>query len=76
MDNRLKDIQNGKGGNYLLPFLWMHGEDEALVMDELDKIAQCGIKSVCLESRTHEDFAGEGMVVKRGKKKFMKVTAE
>lgn len=60
MDNRLKDIQNGKGGNYLLPFLWMHGEDEALVMDELDKIAQCGIKSVCLESRTHEDFAGEG----------------
>ena len=54
MDNRLKDIQNGKGGNYLLPFLWMHGEDEALVMDELDKIAQCGIKSVCLESRTHE----------------------
>ena len=25
---------------------------------------------------TREDFAGEGMVVKRGKKKFMKVTAE
>ncbi len=27
-------------------------------------------------SYTKEDFAGEGMVVKRGKKKFMKVTAE
>ena len=27
-------------------------------------------------SYTREDFAGEGMVVKRGKKKFMKVTAE
>lgn len=79
MDNRLKDIQNGKGGNYLLPFLWMHGEDEALVMDELDKIAQCGIKSVCLESRTHEDFAGEGWwqicgaVLREAKKRGMTV---
>lgn len=27
-------------------------------------------------SYTKADFAGEGMVVKRGKKKFMKVTAE
>lgn len=79
MDNRLKDIQIGEGGNYLLPFLWMHGEEEALVVDELDRIAQCGIKSVCLESRIHEDFAGEGwwriceVVLREAKKRGMTV---
>ena len=45
--------------NHLLPFLWLHGEDEATLRDMLQKISACGIGAVCLESRPHPDFAGE-----------------
>lgn len=56
MDSRLFDNLLGKQQNYILPFLWLHGEDTALVKNELHRIYDCGIRSVCLESRTHEDF--------------------
>jgi len=61
------------------PFFGCTAKTKTLVMDELDKIAQCGIKSVCLESRTHEDFAGEGWwqicgaVLREAKKRGMTV---
>lgn len=45
--------------NHILPFLWLHGEDEATLRDMLQKIAQSNIGAVCLESRPHPDFAGE-----------------
>lgn len=45
--------------NHLLPFLWLHGEDEATLRDMLQKIAACDIGAVCLESRPHPDFAGD-----------------
>ena len=45
--------------NHLLPFLWLHGEDEATLRDMLQKIAACSVGAVCLESRPHPDFAGD-----------------
>lgn len=45
--------------NHLLPFLWLHGEDEETLRDMLQKIAACDIGAVCLESRPHPDFVGE-----------------
>ncbi len=45
--------------NHILPFLWLHGEDEATLRDMLQKIAQSNIGAVCLESRPHPDFAGD-----------------
>lgn len=56
MDSRLFDNLNEKQHNYILPFLWLHGEDTSLIENELKHIHDCGIRSVCLESRTHEDF--------------------
>ncbi len=44
--------------NYILPFLWMKGESREVIQEELEKIAECGIGAVCLESRPHPDFMG------------------
>lgn len=40
----------------LAPFFWLHGEEQEALKQEIEAIYNCGIRSVCLESRTHEDF--------------------
>ena len=52
----IKEIMNNNGGNYLAPFLWLHNEDDALIVRELTRIHDSGIGAVCIESRTHEEF--------------------
>ncbi len=59
MDNRLQAVLHGAYGNYLAPFLWLHNEDDELILRELRRIHACGIRAVCLESRTHEEFCRE-----------------
>ncbi len=59
MDNRLQAVLRGAYENYLAPFLWLHNEDDALILEELRRIHACGIRAVCLESRTHEEFCRE-----------------
>ena len=44
---------------HLLPFLWLHGEDEETLRRGVRDIAASGCGSVCAESRTHPDFLGE-----------------
>lgn len=56
----LTDIINGKVENYIAPFLWLHAEDDSLIVKELHRIHDCGIGAVCIESRTHEDFCRDG----------------
>ncbi len=60
MNQRLEDILSNRGDNYILPFFWQHGEDEAVLREEMEKIAACGIGAVCVEARPHPDFAGPG----------------
>ncbi len=48
------------GGNYIAPFLWLHNEDDSLIVRELERIHECGIGAVCLESRTHDEFCRDG----------------
>ncbi len=55
----LENIMRGAGGNYVAPFLWLHNEDDALIVNELQRIHDCGIGAVCIESRTHEEFCRE-----------------
>ena len=55
----LEKIMTGEGGNYVAPFLWLHNEDDALIVRELERIHNCGIGAVCIESRTHEQFCRE-----------------
>ncbi len=46
--------------NHVLPFLWMKGEDHETIAEYLAAIAGADIREVCLESRPHPDFCGEG----------------
>lgn len=52
----LKEIMDGNTGNYIAPFLWLHNEDDGLIVRELERVRECGIGAVCIESRTHEEF--------------------
>ena len=55
----LKKIMTGEGGNFVAPFLWLHNEDDTLIVRELERMRECGIGAVCIESRTHEQFCRE-----------------
>lgn len=57
---RIEELQQGREGSYLFPFMWMKGESEAQILEEMDRIGECGIRQICLESRIHPDFLGEG----------------
>lgn len=46
--------------DYIFPFLWMRDQSEETLRTEIAKIQECGIHSVCVESRPHPDFGGEG----------------
>jgi len=59
MDKRLLENLKGKQQNYIAPFLWLHNEDDKYIVAEIERIYECGIRSVCLESRTHEEFCKE-----------------
>ena len=37
---RLEDLMKDKGGNYILPFFWMHGEDKEIIKEEIDKVCE------------------------------------
>lgn len=56
---RLTDALNNKTDNYIFPFLWLHGEDKQILLDNIHKIYDSGVKAFCLESRPHPDFLGD-----------------
>lgn len=58
--NRLQDVLTGKQGNYILPFFWQHGEEEAVLREYMQVIHNANIGAVCVESRPHPDFGGDG----------------
>ena len=63
----------------VFPFLWMRGEDERLLRREIEKIASCGIRAICVEARPHDDFCGPGwwhdmdIVLEEAKKRDMRI---
>ncbi len=75
----LKNILAGKNDNHILPFLWMRDQEEEVLRTEIEKIYECGIRAVCLESRPHPDFGGPGwwhdfdIVLDEAKKRDMKI---
>lgn len=54
--NKILNILNNEYDNHIMPFLWMHGEDEEVIRTYINKIYQSGIQSICIESRPHEAF--------------------
>lgn len=57
---RLKMLLKGEYTSHILPFFWMKGEDNETIGRELDRVEECGIREICLESRPHPDFCGPG----------------
>ncbi|MBQ8697081.1 MAG: hypothetical protein IJ519_05110 [Clostridia bacterium] len=79
MYQRLNDILNGKGENYLLPFYWQHGDHRETIPREVERIYESGARAFCVESRPHRDFVGEGwwadmdIILREAKARGMKV---
>lgn len=79
MNQKIEKLLNGKGSNYILPFFWQHGEDEAILRDYMKAIHSAGIGAVCVESRPHPDFCGPkwwedmDVILEEAKKYAMKV---
>ena len=73
------DCLNGKEENYILPFLWLHGEDEKTLRSYMAAISDANIRAVCLESRPHPDFLGPAwwhdldIILEEAKSRNMKV---
>lgn len=57
---KMTECLSGGSGNYILPFFWQHGEDDETLIREIDAIEKSGVRALCVESRTHEDFCGDG----------------
>lgn len=55
----MAEFKNGTPQNHMIPFLWMHGEDEPRLREVIDAIDKSGIGALCVESRPHPDFVGE-----------------
>ncbi len=79
MESRLTEVLQGKGGNYLIPFFWQNGGGDELIREEMDAIEASGIREVCVESRVHPDFLGDGwwhtmdVILEEAKKRSMRV---
>ena len=58
MSVKIEKLLAGKGDNYILPFFWLHGEDEATLRKYMQVIDESHIKAVCVESRPHPDYCG------------------
>lgn len=79
MKQVIGNLLQDKGGNYILPFFWQHGETEEVLREYMGAIHGCGIGAVCVESRPHADYAGPGwwhdmdIILDEAKKRGMKV---
>lgn len=59
MKEKLRTALANQNGKHVFPFFWQHGEDNGTLLRELRSIYECGIRSVCVESRPHEGFGEE-----------------
>lgn len=79
MDKKLIEVLQNQYDNYILPFFWQHGEDDEVLIEELEKIYQSGIRAVCVESRPHEGFCSDewwedlDLIISEAEKRGMKV---
>jgi hypothetical protein len=79
MNKKLKDVLENRGGNYILPFFWQHGEDEVTLRKYMDVIYNANIGAVCVESRPHPDYCGPrwwhdmDIILDEARKRDMKV---
>ncbi len=79
MNKIIEKLLNDQGDNYILPFFWQHGEDEATLRKYMEVIHDANIGAVCVESRPHPDFCGPkwwqdmDIILDEARKRSMKV---
>ncbi|MCD8069502.1 MAG: hypothetical protein LUE87_11610 [Lachnospiraceae bacterium] len=79
MSNAVIDSLQGQEENYIMPFLWLHGEEESVLREYMKAIRDANIRAVCVESRPHPDFLGPkwwkdmDVIIEEAKKRGMKV---
>ncbi|MBQ8186847.1 MAG: glycosyl transferase family 2 [Clostridia bacterium] len=79
MYQRLQDVLTGREDNYMLPFYWQHGDHTGTIPEEVQRIYDSGCRALCVESRPHRDFCGEGwwrdmdIILEESEKRGMKV---
>lgn len=79
MDKRIQENLAGRHGSYILPFLWLHGEPQERIKEEILAIKNSGIREFCAESRPYKDFGKDtwwedfGFILKTAKELDMKV---
>ncbi len=79
MEKTLKEVLNGQEKDYIIPFFWQNGAEDAVILQEMEKIYEAGIRQVCVESRVHPDFLGPGwwedmdVILEEAGKRGMKV---
>ena len=79
MEKKLQEVLSNTHSNYILPFFWQKGGADDPIVDELERIYQSGVTSVCVESRVHNDFGGEtwwrdmDIILEEAKKRGMTV---
>ena len=49
-----------QNSHYLYPFFWQHGQSDEKIEEYMDQMQAQGIYNVCIESRPHPDFLGQG----------------
>ncbi|MBR5294140.1 MAG: hypothetical protein IKU31_05130 [Oscillospiraceae bacterium] len=60
MNKTIAGLLSGKAQNHMLPFFWQHGEDEGTLRHYMAVIQGANCHALCVESRPHPDFCGEG----------------
>lgn len=79
MNKKIRNLIQGRGKYYILPFFWQHGETEEVLREYMEVIEKSNIKAVCVESRPHPDFLGEkwwkdmDVILDEARKRQMKV---
>lgn len=78
-NTRMDEVLAGKESNYLLPFYWQHGNHTERIPAQIQRIYDSGARALCVESRPHNDFCGEGwwrdmdIIIRECKARDMKV---
>lgn len=75
----IDQLRKGQIHNHLLPFLWVHGEDEVTYRKMVGVICDANIGAFCVEARPHDGFCGDqwwhdmDIILDEAQKRGMKV---
>lgn len=79
MKQKVQKLLHGELDANIFPFLWLHGESEEVLREYMGVIYDANLRAVCLESRPHPDFLGDGwwhdldILLDEARKRVMKV---